>query len=365
MFGAVLTAVFSLLLGYVLWRSGSVPVFSRVPRRGVVALGIGLWAVFLLGRTIGHGGSGPVTAALELAGMTLLGWVFLVFLVLFAVDLLTLFGRAAPRRAPWLRGGALAVGTLLTVFALIQGFRAPAVVSHEVTLPGLPPALDGTVLVAVSDAHIGSQLGPEWFSARLGEIAALEPDLVVFLGDMFEGHGDPVGALPGLSSLRPPLGAWYVEGNHDTPREDRPDRSGILEDAGFRRLVDQWVELAPGLVLAGVRDLSHHRRKGGDDAPLDRALAGRPSGVTVLLSHSPLQLERAAEGGVGLMLSGHTHGGQIWPFGALVRLVYPALAGRYDVDGMTLVVSRGMGTWGPRMRLWRRGEILRLVLRAP
>jgi predicted MPP superfamily phosphohydrolase len=365
MFGAVLSLLFALLLVYVLWRSASVPLFSRVPRWGIVALGIGLGGIFLLGRTLGHGGSGAIAAAVELVGMTLLGWVFLVSLSLLVVDLLTLFGRAAPRRAPWLRGGALAVWTLLAAFALVQGFRAPAVVSHEVTLPGLPPALDGTVIVAVSDAHIGSQLGPEWFSERLGEVAALEPDLIVFLGDMFEGHGDPVGDLAGLSSLRPPLGAWFVEGNHDTPREDRPDRSGILEAAGVRRLVDQWAEIAPGLVLAGVRDLSRHRRNGGDDAPLDRALAGRPAGATVLLSHSPLQLERAAGGGVGLMLSGHTHGGQIWPFGVLVRTVYPVLAGRQDVDGMTVIVSRGMGTWGPRMRLWRRGEILRLVLRAP
>ena len=76
-------------------------------------------------------------------------------------------------------------------------------------------------------------------------------------------------------------------------------------------------------------------------------------------------MDGAAQAGVGLMLSGHTHGGQIWPFGSLVRTVYPLIAGRYDIDGMTVIVSRGIGTWGPRMRLWRRGEILKLVLRAP
>jgi predicted MPP superfamily phosphohydrolase len=85
----------------------------------------------------------------------------------------------------------------------------------------------------------------------------------------------------------------------------------------------------------------------------------------VLLSHTPWQADRAARAGAELMLSGHTHGGQIWPFGYLVQTAYPLLAGRYDVDGMPMIVSRGTGTWGPRMRLWHRSEILRVTLHAP
>ena len=76
-----------------------------------------------------------------------------------------------------------------------------------------------------------------------------------------------------------------------------------------------------------------------------------------------MESNRASAAGVNLMLSGHTHAGQIWPFNFLVRLKYPMLAGRYEVDGMTLIVGRGTGTWGPPMRLWRPGEILRITLR--
>ena len=97
--------------------------------------------------------------------------------------------------------------------------------------------------------------------------------------------------------------------------------------------------------------------------PIAQALEGRPPGATILLSHTPWQAERIAGAGVGLMLSGHTHGGQIWPFGYLVRSRYPLLEGRYEVDRMPVLVSRGTGTWGPRMRLWRAGEILRVTLR--
>jgi predicted MPP superfamily phosphohydrolase len=128
-------------------------------------------------------------------------------------------------------------------------------------------------------------------------------------------------------------------------------------------LNNRWVEIRPGFVLAGVADLTVSRRSDPQGDIVTQVLEGRPSGATVFLSHSPWQAERAAAAGVGLMLSGHTHGGQIWPFGYLVRRVYPLIGGRYDVDGATVIVCRGTGTWGPRMRLWRPSEILRVTLK--
>ena len=95
---------------------------------------------------------------------------------------------------------------------------------------------------------------------------------------------------------------------------------------------------------------------------LSQALLGRPPGGTILLSHTPWQAESAASAGAGLMLCGHTHGGQVWPFGYLISIMYPLLEGRYEVGGMPVIVCRGTGTWGPRMRLWRPSEILRVTL---
>ncbi|OYW00108.1 MAG: metallophosphoesterase, partial [Acidobacteria bacterium 37-65-4] len=138
----------------------------------------------------------------------------------------------------------------------------------------------------------------------------------------------------------------------------------LLKRAGFHVLRDQWEEAAPGLILAGVDDLTARRQFGLPDHPLESALGGRPPGATLFLCHSPLEVQRASELGVGIMLSGHTHAGQIWPFGYLVRLSYPYLAGSFRIGGMDLVVSRGTGTWGPRMRLFCRSEILRITLRA-
>jgi predicted MPP superfamily phosphohydrolase len=99
---------------------------------------------------------------------------------------------------------------------------------------------------------------------------------------------------------------------------------------------------------------------------LDRALAGRdPARPAILLAHDPSTFKRACSRGIDLQLSGHTHGGQIWPFGLLVRLVIPTVAGRYASGSAQLYVSRGTGFWGPPMRLFCPAEITEIVLRAP
>jgi hypothetical protein len=138
----------------------------------------------------------------------------------------------------------------------------------------------------------------------------------------------------------------------------------MTEEAGVVWLRDHRIELRPGLVLAGVDDLTTRFYRGETVDVLDTVLQGRPPGATILLSHSAWQAEQAADSGVGLMLSGHNHGGQIWPFGYLVQHFYPLLAGRYEVGRMSVIVSRGTGLWGPRMRLWLPGEIIVVTLRS-
>jgi len=242
--------------------------------------------------------------------------------------------------------------------------RPPVVRAYEVRLAGLPADLDGTVLVALSDLHLGSLLGERWLAARVVQVQALRPDAVVLLGDLLEGHGQAEGdLLAQFRRLAAPLGVWAVTGNHES-HGGRSTSARLLEDTGFQVLHDRWAEVRPGLVLAGVDDLtSRHRAHLGGD-PIRQALAGRPPGATILLSHTPWEVEKAAAAGVGLMLSGHTHGGQIWPFDYLTRISYPLLGGRYKVDGMPVIVCRGTGTWGPRMRLWRPSEMLRITLRS-
>ncbi len=363
MFGNVLILAITALHVYVFWRAASVPALRRrVPSGALAAAGTVLWATFLAGRLLGHGSGGAAAATLELLGMGWMAALFLLAVCLAVADLATGFGLLLPGRAPRLRGWALAAGCALTAVALVQGVRPPVVREYEVRLPGLPADADGTTLVALSDLHVGSVLDAGWLEARVAQVHALDPDLVVLLGDLFEGHGPPAGpAAAVLGRLGAPLGVWAVPGNHEFHGDG--EALARIEEAGVRVLRDRRAEVRPGLTLAGVEDRS--RRSGRGGGGVSAALAGRPPGAAILLSHAPVRAEEASRAGAGLMLSGHTHGGQIWPFGYLVRLRYPLLAGEYRVSGMTVLVCRGTGTWGPRMRLWHPGEILRVTLRAP
>ena len=362
MFGTILISVCTLMHIYVFWRASSVPfVQQHLSRTIFVGLGLILWVVLLSGRVIGHSKTGIAASILEFLGMNWMAVLFLTSLPLLLIDFITFFGFLMPRIAASLRGCALLIGMMLSMIALIQGLRAPVVEKYEVTLPGLPDKLDGTVIIALSDMHLGSSLGKGWLLGRIAQVKAEKPDLVVLLGDIFEGHGPPENQLiDPFKELSAPYGLWAVSGNHEFygGNQITPFKS-----AGFTLLTNTWKEAVPGLILAGVEDLTINRRNGQDNDPISQALTGRPAGATILLSHTPWQAEAAAKKNVGLMLSGHTHGGQIWPFGYLVQKRYPLFDGRYDVNSMTAIICRGTGTWGPRMRLWKPSQILHVTLR--
>lgn len=360
MFGPVLALVSTFVLAYAAWRASSVPwLGGRMGRRPFWSAVAAFWIVMVSGRLLGHDASFPGASLLEFAGMTLLGVLFLCFLPLLATDLATGFGAWGRGWLPRLRGGSLLAGLALAAFASIQAFREPEIVDYEVVLPGLPPARDGLVIVALSDLHLGALAGPGWLEARMDQVRSLRPDLVLFLGDLFEGRDHPdARSVRTLRSLRAPLGVWGVEGNH----EHYGLAGSPMDGTGIHVLRNGMSVPVPGLVLAGRAESG--RRITGDAGKAWNPPRDRPPGALILLSHVPGQAREAARAGAALMLSGHTHGGQIWPFGCLVARAYPVLDGETRIGAMTLIVNRGAGTWGPRMRLWRRGEISRIRLRS-
>ena len=365
MFGLILISTVTVMHVYVLWRAASVPFVRRhAAGKKIVIAGLVLWCLFLVGRIYGHDSSSVIATAIELAGMTWMAILFLTVVPMLAVDIATGFGFLFPRIAPLLRGAALVCGAVLSTIAMAQGMRPPVVEQYEVYLLGLPAKLDGTIIVGMSDLHIGSTLDGKWLEKRVSQVLAERPDMVVLLGDIFEGHSQPTKEhVATLKGLKAPLGVWAVLGNHEFHGRDDSIVS-TFHDAGIAVLRNEKAEVRPGLKLAGVDDLTANRRSGLNADLVTRALAKPTKGATILLSHTPWSADLAAKAGAGLMLCGHTHGGQIWPFGYFVRRIYPLLSGRYDVDGMTVIVSRGAGTWGPRMRLWEPGEIIRVTLRA-
>ena len=251
--------------------------------------------------------------------------------------------------------------------AVASALRPPRLAKVEIRLARWPRALDGFRIAQLSDIHIGP-LRDRRFSQHLTErVNALGADLVCVTGDLVDGSArllaDEVAPFGGL---RARLGAYFVTGNHDH-YSGADSWVRVVERLGLVPLRNRHVVLeqeGTRFTLAGVDD---HRGGFGDGQreDLGRALDGRdPALPVLLLAHDPNTFKRASSSGIDLQLSGHAHGGQIWPFVHLVRLVEPFVAGRYSRNGAELYVSRGTGFWGPPMRLFSPAEITEITLRS-
>jgi predicted MPP superfamily phosphohydrolase len=365
-FLAVVLSIWTAMNLYVFWRLASVPLIAtHVSRPLFLATAIVLWVIYPLARVLSARGWDSLSLVLEWIGTTWIGATLLLLTTFLAADVVTLGGWLFAGAVPMIRTVAAVLGFSLAFIALLNALRPPVLREYEIVMQGLPRERDGTRLLQLTDLHLGTLLHHRWLGRLIHRVDALHPDLIVIVGDLVDGNAEHVQSLvPALRKMHAPLGVWAVTGNHEYYAGLERSVS-VFENAGIRLLRDEHREAAPGLVLAGVDDLTVRRGSVAGSDAIKKSLAGREPGATILLSHSPIDAGIAAENGAGLMLSGHTHHGQIWPFGYLVRSQYPMLGGRYTVRGMPVIVSRGAGTWGPRMRLWHPGEVVLIHLRCP
>lgn len=312
-------------------------------------------------------------------GYVWLGALFLLFVATAAMDaargvafvLGHLLGADAPDRAGELAQtrswAALAVGAAgVALGASLWLGRRVVVRRVQVPLARLPAALHGTSIVQLSDVHIGPTLGRRFLDRVVDEVNALEPDLVVITGDLVDGSVDKLrDDIAPLARLRAQHGVYFVTGNHEY-YSGADAWCAHLRELGVRILRNERVSIGSaeaGFDLAGIDDYSAHHFGRGHGADLGRALAGRdPSRELILLAHQPRAIVEAEQRGVSLQLSGHTHGGQIWPFNFLVRLQQPVTSGLVRFGRSLIYVSNGTGYWGPPMRLGSPAEITQLVL---
>jgi len=263
-------------------------------------------------------------------------------------------------------GGAVLAAGGLTTFGAWRAY-SPALISDVlVRLPRLSPKMDGFTIVQLSDLHLSNLIGRHFVDDLVRRSNALRPDLVAITGDLVDGSVPQlVGTAAGLMNLRSRHGTFFVTGNHDYYSGDRAWCEALTK-MGVTVLRNRFTaigEVDSGFDLVGVDDwgAAGRYRKAGYD--LDKALRGHdPDRAAVLLAHQPANFTVAAEQGMGLQLSGHTHGGQFFPVTALVPLRYPRYAGRYTHGEGILYVSRGTGFWGPPLRLGSPPEIVRITL---
>ncbi|MBP0448897.1 metallophosphoesterase [Kitasatospora sp. RG8] len=238
--------------------------------------------------------------------------------------------------------------------------RGPRLKQVTVPLAKLPAGAHGYRIAVVSDIHLGPILGRGHTQRIVDTINGARPDLIAIVGDLVDGTVPELGrAAEPLAQLRARDGAYFVTGNHEYFSGAAP-WVDFVRELGVHPLQNARVEL-PGFDLAGVNDLAG--RSEGDGPDFAKALGDRDRARTsVLLSHQPVTIHDAVRHGVDLQLSGHTHGGQLWPGNYLAELANPTVAGLERYGDTQLYVTRGAGAWGPPVRVGAPSDITIVTL---
>ncbi|MFJ9582931.1 metallophosphoesterase [Streptomyces acidicola] len=253
-------------------------------------------------------------------------------------------------------GGAVAAAAVGTVgYGTYGVVRGPKVKRVTVPLAKLPRAAHGFRIAVVSDIHLGPMLGRGFAQKVVDTINGTQPDLIAIVGDLVDGSVEDLGpAAAPLAQLTARHGAYFVTGNHEyfsgaEQWVDEVRRLGLTPMENARR------EL-PAFDLAGVNDVAGEDDGQGPD--FAKALGDRDtSRAVVLLAHQPVQINEAVDHGVDLQLSGHTHGGQMWPMNFVADAANPTLAGLERHGDTQLYVTRGAGAWGPPVRVGAPSDI--------
>ncbi|MET8677775.1 metallophosphoesterase [Streptomyces sp. NPDC004647] len=255
---------------------------------------------------------------------------------------------------------AVAAGTVgYGAYGVLDG---PGLKRVTVPLAKLPRAADGYRIAVVSDIHLGAILGRAHTERIVHAINRTRPDLVAIVGDLVDGSVEDLGpaAVP-LSRLRSRHGSYFVTGNHEY-YSGAAEWVEQLRELGVHPLENARVEL-PGFDLAGVNDISAEKQDPALGPDYERALGDRdPARASVLLAHQPVMIHDAARHGVDLQLSGHSHGGQLWPGNHVAALANPTVAGLERYGDTQLYVTRGAGAWGPPVRVGAESDITVVTL---
>jgi predicted MPP superfamily phosphohydrolase len=378
-FFLVVSGVTSLLHGYLWWRFVSAPgwpaPWQRIGTVATVVLALSVPLSFVAMQSLPR----AVATPLIWLGYVWMGLMFFLFVGAVAAEPVraatAVAGFFAPesvspdRRLFVLRALALVTGAGalgLGAFGMNSALSTRAVKRVPVRLRRGGAALHGLRIVQITDVHIGPTLGRSFLQAIVDRINTLDADIVAITGDLIDGSVEELGdAVSVLGQIKAKHGVYFVTGNHEY-YSGADSWLEFLRSLGIRTLRNERVsiELEGGaLDLVGVDDWTAHQFGGDHGADLERALRGRDeSRPSVLLAHQPKAFPEAAERGIDLQLSGHTHGGQMKPFHLLTKLDTPFVHGLYSHGTSQLYVSPGTGFWGPPMRVGVPAEITEVVL---
>lgn len=306
-------------------------------------------------------------------GMTLMGLFSSLFVFTLLRDLLLLtlqWFLPAEARADLYETTAIAVvaaALVATLLGFLNARRRARIVRVPIKLPRLENGLQDFSIVQISDLHVGPTIKRGYVQSIVDAVNNLDADVVALTGDFVDGSvSDLREHVAPLAQLRAKYGVYMVLGNHEYYAGER-EWSAEFRRLGFRILMNEHVVIehhGAQLVLAGVTDFSAHHFNRAHRSDPKLALQGAPTdaSVKVLLAHQPRSIDAAIEAGFDVQLSGHTHGGQFWPWMYFVRMQQPFTAGLHRVRDLMLYVSRGVGYWGPPNRFGAPSEITHVKL---
>jgi len=364
---------------YVAWRLASAAPgadWRLTALMGLLALYVLILAGFYTRRSVG----GKLADAVGWVGFLSLGlfsWLF-VLTLLRDVLWLALWALAAipGQTATPATSGAFAANSALAVLwlslaavlvGLFNARRLARVVDVALPVPGLPEGLHGFTIVQISDVHVGPTIKRGYVEAIVEAVNALSPDAIALTGDIVDGSVDRLGAHTApLGRLQARHGVYLVTGNHEY-YSGAEQWVTEFRRLGLRVLLNQHEALQRAgatLVLAGITDYSAKGFLPAHASDPRAALKGAPANaaVKILLAHQPRSAPAAEAAGFDIQLSGHTHGGQFWPWNFFVPLQQPFVTGLHHHGRLRVYVNRGTGYWGPPLRLGSRSEITRLRL---
>lgn len=306
------------------------------------------------------------------AGLLSMGFFSSLLVTTLVRDLVLLALRLAGMLTPGVIYGSAVAAPLLALAVTLLGFvnarRLARVVHVDVPIAGLPQALHGYAIAQLSDIHVGPTIRRPYLEAIVERVNGLGADAIAITGDLVDGSVHRLAAhTQPLAGLRAPDGVFFVTGNHEY-YSGAEEWIAEVRRLGITVLMNQHVirrHQDAGLMIAGVADYGAHQFHPAHKSDARAAAAGAPADVQVrvLLAHQPRSAPEAARAGFHLQLSGHTHGGQFFPWNLFVPLQQPFVAGLHRVRDMWVYISRGTGYWGPPKRFGAPSEItlVRLV----
>jgi hypothetical protein len=364
------------LANFYIGRRGAQALASEPGARRVFLVLFVVMAVsFPLGRILATHVRGPLSAALSWVGMFHMAVMLYGLMAVIAVDLVRLVNAFVPFLPKGLISNArtgpvvfiAATGAVvLTIVAGAWNATRLRTIDLDLRLPRHGGAVDRMTVVLASDLHLGALVGPSRLEKVVGRINALSPDVVLLAGDVVDESVTPeiearLGAIMRL--LRPRLGVFAVPGNHEF-FSGLEQNLACLRSCGVTVLEDQAARVGDAFLLVGRRDpssLKQGERRLSIPGILNAAGLDRDLPV-VVLDHQPVHLEEAQTAGAALQLSGHTHDGQVFPFGLINGLIYELNWGYRRRGGTQFYVTSGAGTWGPPVRIGSRAEVVRIRL---